>query len=30
MRHPELATGPYCDTFDIDMLEKVLVGLRSL
>ncbi len=30
VRHPELATGPYGDTFDIDMLEKVLVGLRSL
>jgi hypothetical protein len=30
VRHPELDTGPYGDTFDIDMLEKVLVGLRSL
>ncbi|NKY34631.1 DUF742 domain-containing protein [Nocardia speluncae] len=30
VRHPELAAGPYGDTFDIDMLEKVLVGLRSL
>ncbi|MEU4312506.1 DUF742 domain-containing protein [Nocardia sp. NPDC024068] len=30
VRHPELATGRYGDTFDIDMLEKVLVGLRSL
>ncbi|MEU1984005.1 DUF742 domain-containing protein [Nocardia sp. NPDC019395] len=30
VRYPELAAGPYGDTFDIDMLEKVLVGLRSL
>ncbi|WP_328391847.1 DUF742 domain-containing protein [Nocardia sp. NBC_00416] len=30
VRHPDLDTGPYGDTFDIDMLEKVLGGLRSL
>ncbi|GGL07672.1 DUF742 domain-containing protein [Nocardia jinanensis] len=30
VRHPEFDTGPCGDTFDIDMLEKVLVGLRSL